>query len=48
MIQLRQPNKTCTIIFLEYRLPSKIVSDTGTLFISEKSEDFTGDLAYVT
>ena len=28
--------KKCKIIFSEYRLPSKIVSDMGTNFISEK------------
>ena len=28
------------IIFSEYGLPSKIVSDAGTNFVSEKSQDF--------
>ena len=32
--------KTCKIIFLVYGLPSKILSDVGTNFVSYKFEDF--------
>ena len=32
--------KTCKIIFSEYGLPGKIVSDAGTNVISEKFDDF--------
>ena len=32
--------KTCEIIFSECGLPSKIISDTDTNFISEKFENF--------
>ena len=32
--------KSCKIIFSEYRLLSKISSDGGTTFVSEKFEEF--------
>ena len=33
--------KMCKMVFSEYGLPSKIVSDLGTNFLSEKLEDFS-------
>ena len=39
--------KTCKIIFPEYRLSSKIVSDVGTNFIQEKSKPSTGNVACI-
>ena len=32
--------KTCMIIFAEYRFPNRLMSDSGTNFISEKFQDF--------
>ena len=32
--------KMCKIIFSEYRLPSKLVSDVSTNYISEKFENY--------
>ena len=48
-LQHRKPNKNMHVyICSEYRLPSKIVSDVGTYFVSEKFETSTSGSAYIT